>query len=113
MNPVNLQAIFRFAFLARSAGLWAVLGRAAKLVPLLLLLTLPAVVQAEDFTYTTDGGTITVTGYTGPGGAVNIPSTILTETNSPGTTQGFWSSTTIVSFLISLCERRHAHSRSY
>jgi hypothetical protein len=42
---------------------------------LLLLLTLPAVVQAQ-FTYTTKNGTITITGYTGPGGAVIIPDTI-------------------------------------
>ncbi|MCU0782576.1 MAG: leucine-rich repeat protein [Verrucomicrobia bacterium] len=28
------------------------------------------------FTFTTNDGTITITGYTGPGGAVNIPSTI-------------------------------------
>jgi hypothetical protein len=39
------------------------------------LLTLPAVVQAQ-FTYTNINGTITITGYTGPGGAVTIPSTI-------------------------------------
>ena len=45
------------------------------LLPLLLLLTLPAVVQAQ-FNYTTDNGTITITGYTGPGGAVAIPDTI-------------------------------------
>jgi hypothetical protein len=42
---------------------------------LLLLLTLPAVVNAQ-FTYTTNNGVITITGYTGPGGAVTIPSTI-------------------------------------
>jgi nicotinamide mononucleotide (NMN) deamidase PncC len=35
---------------------------------LLLLLTLPAVVQAQ-FTFTTNNGAITITGYTGPGGA--------------------------------------------
>ena len=35
-----------------------------------------AVVQAEDFTYTTNNGTITITGYTGSGGAVTIPSEI-------------------------------------
>src|SRR5437899_8910573 len=47
-----------------------------RLLPLLLL-TLPAVVQAEDYTYTTnDDGTITIAGYTGPGGAVTIPETI-------------------------------------
>jgi polyhydroxybutyrate depolymerase len=40
---------------------------------LLLLLTLPAVVQAQ-FNYTTNNGTIT--GYTGPGGAVTIPDKI-------------------------------------
>ena len=34
------------------------------LLPLLLLLTLPAVVQAQ-FNYTTNNGTITITGYTG------------------------------------------------
>ena len=42
---------------------------------LLLLLTLPIVVQAE-FTFTTNNGAITITKYTGPGGAVVIPSTI-------------------------------------
>jgi hypothetical protein len=42
---------------------------------LLLLLALPAVVQAQ-FNYTTSNGTITITGYTGPGGAVVIPATI-------------------------------------
>ena len=47
---------------------------AARLL-LLLLLTLPAVVQAQ-FNYTTNDGTITITGYTGSGGAVTIPSTI-------------------------------------
>jgi hypothetical protein len=40
---------------------------------MLFLLALPAVVQAQ-FTYTTNNGTITITGYTGPGGAVTIPS---------------------------------------
>ena len=39
------------------------------------LLALPAAVQAQ-FTYTTNNGTITITGYTGSGGAVNIPATI-------------------------------------
>jgi hypothetical protein len=46
-------------------------------VLLLLLVTLPAVVEAQ-FNYTTNNGTITITitGYTGPGGVVTIPSTI-------------------------------------
>ena len=49
--------------------------RATKLLALLFLL-LPAVVQAQ-FTFTTNNGTITITGYTGAGGGVIIPS----ETN--------------------------------
>ena len=47
---------------------------ASKLLPLLLLLTLPAAVQAQ-FIYTTNNGTITITAYTGSGGVV-IPATI-------------------------------------
>ena len=39
----------------------------------LLLLTLPAVLQGQ-FIYTINNGAITITGYTGPGGAVTIPS---------------------------------------
>ena len=39
------------------------------------LLALPAVVQAQ-FNYTTNNGTITITGYAGPGGDVTIPDTI-------------------------------------
>ncbi len=42
---------------------------------LLLLLALPVVVQAQ-FDYTTINGTISILGYTGPGGAVTIPDTI-------------------------------------
>jgi len=46
------------------------------LLPLLLSLTLCAAAQAQ-FNYTVNSGTsITITGYTGPGGAVSIPSTI-------------------------------------
>ena len=44
-----------------------------KLLPFLLLLLLPARVQAQ-FNFTTNNGTITITLYTGPGGAVVIPS---------------------------------------
>ena len=44
------------------------------ILPLLLLLTLPAVLQAQ-FTFATNNGTITITGYTGPGGDVTIPDT--------------------------------------
>jgi len=45
------------------------------LLLLLLLFALPALVQAH-YNYTITNGTITITGYTGPGGAVAIPSTI-------------------------------------
>jgi BspA type Leucine rich repeat region (6 copies) len=45
-----------------------------KLLSLLLLLALPIVAQAQ-FTFTTNSGAITITGYTGPGGAVIIPAT--------------------------------------
>ena len=45
------------------------------LLPLLLLLARPAAVEAQ-FLYTTNNGTITITRYTGPGGAVTIPSTL-------------------------------------
>lgn len=44
-------------------------------LPLLLLLTQPAVAQAQ-FNHTTNNGAITITGYTGAGGAVAIPATI-------------------------------------
>ena len=40
----------------------------------LLLLMLPAVVQAR-FNFTTNNGTITITKYTGTGGDVTIPDT--------------------------------------
>jgi hypothetical protein len=46
-----------------------------KLLPLLLLLVLPAVVQAQ-FTFTTNNSAITITGYTGSNGVVTVPGTI-------------------------------------
>src|SRR5207248_8206292 len=39
-------------------------------------LVLAGEMQAQDFTYTNTNGTITITGYTGPGGNVVIPDTI-------------------------------------
>ena len=50
------------------------LRAATKLLPLLLLFALPAVAQAQ-FNFTTNNDAITITRYTGPGGAVTIPST--------------------------------------
>jgi hypothetical protein len=43
---------------------------------LTLLLMLITDLQAQDFIYTNNNGTITITGYTGPGGSVTIPSLI-------------------------------------
>ncbi len=45
---------------------------AARILALLLPLTLPTVVQGQ-FTFVTNNGPITITGYTGPGGQVVIP----------------------------------------
>ena len=45
-----------------------------KLLSLLLLLALPVVAQAQ-FNFTTNSGAITITAYTGSGGAVTIPAT--------------------------------------
>src|SRR5579871_2951456 len=45
-----------------------------KLLTLLLLVAAPVVAHAQ-FTFTTNSGTLTITGYTGPGGALVIPST--------------------------------------
>jgi hypothetical protein len=47
------------------------------LVGIFLLLAFPLAGQAEDYYYTIDGSNITITGYTGPGGAVVIPSNIV------------------------------------
>ena len=52
------------------------MSTSSKVLPLLaLLLTLPAIVQGQ-FTVTTNNGTLTITGYDGPGGAVSIPAAI-------------------------------------
>ena len=66
---------------------------------LLLLLALPAVVQAQ-FTCTTNNGTITITGYTGSGGAVTIPDKIngLLVTSIGG--YAFWGCTSLTTITI-------------
>ena len=56
-----------------STGGWIGTAGAVWLVPLLLLLALPAAVQAQ-FTFTTNSGALTIKGYTGSGGTVVIPS---------------------------------------
>jgi hypothetical protein len=73
---------------------------ASRILPLLLLLALSATVQAEDYTYITNNGTITITRYIGPGGAVTIPATI---TDLPVATIGnnaFGSCTNVTSVTI-------------
>ncbi|HEY5912101.1 MAG TPA: leucine-rich repeat domain-containing protein [Verrucomicrobiae bacterium] len=42
----------------------------------LALFNLPVVTAQAQFNYTANSGTITITGYTGPGGAVTIPDTV-------------------------------------
>src|SRR5665213_2811651 len=56
-------------------GVWRTARRALPAFIALLLLALSIAAQAQ-FTYTTNNGTITITGYTGPGGDVTIPATI-------------------------------------
>ena len=73
---------------------------AMRLLPLLLLLALPALARAEDYTYSANNGTITITTYTGSGGSVTIPSTI---TGLPVTSIGgaaFYSCTSLTSVTI-------------
>ena len=51
------------------------------------LAILNVAVVAQDYSYTTNNGTITITKYTGPGGAVTIPEII---TGLPVTSIGDW-----------------------
>jgi hypothetical protein len=61
--------------LMESGGRYSMnLTRKIVLCLMLLLLALPAVMQAQ-FTFTTNNGAITITGYTGSGGSVVIPDT--------------------------------------
>jgi len=71
--------------------------RGAAWILSLLLLALPAALQAQ-FIYTINHGIITITGYTGPGDAVSIPSTIngLPVTSIGDYAFEFWSSLTSV-----------------
>jgi len=59
---------------AKRLNTW--LGRCCGCGCVSLLLTVFAEAQAEDFTYITTNGTIVITGYNGPGGAVTLPGTI-------------------------------------
>jgi hypothetical protein len=61
----------------------------ARLLPVLLLLSVLAVKadQYGDFTYSTDGTSVTISGYTGSGGDVTVPDTI---NDLPVTSIGGW-----------------------
>jgi BspA type Leucine rich repeat region (6 copies) len=77
----NATSFIDFATVLLSAGAtsgpcaFAAPCRRRLLVVLLGLLALPALAQAQ-FAYETNNGTIALTGYAGPGGAVTIPETI-------------------------------------
>ena len=58
-----------------AAGRSALTRTSVLLLPLLLLLALPGLAQAQ-FGYIVDNGTVTITSYWGPGGEVVIPDTI-------------------------------------
>src|SRR5690606_15484699 len=70
LGPFELA--YSFGRLVHAAG--PAITRMVWLLSLLLLL--PAAVQAQDFTYTINSGSVTITGSTGPGGAVVIPDTL-------------------------------------
>ena len=74
-------------------------SRIISALSLLLLMTLPSVLCAQ-FDYATNDGTITITGYTGAGGALSIPSTI---TGLPVTSIGdsaFYDETGLTSVMV-------------
>jgi hypothetical protein len=72
---------------------------------LMALFALPGAVQAQ-FTYTNINGTITITGYTGSGGAVTIPSTInglpVTSIGASAFYNAFVTSVTIPNSVVSI-----------
>src|ERR1700742_3017190 len=65
----------------------------------LAVLLLPMVVRAQ-YTYTTNSGAITITGYSGPGGTVTIPDTI---NGYPVTSLGdnaFWHNNNLTNLIV-------------
>src|SRR5712672_3501673 len=59
-----------------TAGIWKWLTRCFATSCAMGAVVLVGELQAQDFSYTNTNGTITITGYTGPGGNVIIPGTI-------------------------------------
>jgi hypothetical protein len=74
-SPKRTVAVLAAAGLA---GLWPKASKTKLLAMLVfaLLLALPASLIAQDFTYVTNNGKITITKYLGPGGVVSVPDTI-------------------------------------
>jgi hypothetical protein len=67
----------------------------------MLLMLLSAKAQASDFTYTNNlDGTITITGYTGPGGNITIPSTIDGLLVTRIEEEAFWSKGSLTGVII-------------
>ena len=66
----------------------------------LLFLTLPVVGLAEDYNYTINGSNITITGYTGPGGSIVIPSNIVGRTVTSIRDWAFWGCNNLTSVTI-------------
>lgn len=74
------------------------------LVILALVVGFSTAVRGQDFTYVTNDGAITVTGYTGPGGAVEIPTAInglpVTDIENPMFQAGWPSYLSITSLVL-------------
>lgn len=79
-NPQSWGTFLLSLVSSASATTWSLLKTActARMLPLLLPLALAAALQAQDYSYITNNGTITITGYACPSSnaAVTIPSTI-------------------------------------
>ena len=81
---------------------WVSAGKALGLATLFFC-TLPISARAQDYTYTTnstDTNTITITGYIGAGGAVDIPSNILDRTVTSIGTNAFYQGSNLTSITI-------------
>ena len=72
----DLIEVKRAPKFARHETMTTWFSKSLRLTALAIVLSAPPMLQAEDYTYTTNNGTITITGYTGVGGAVIIPDTI-------------------------------------
>lgn len=79
LNKAPLSARREIPFDAESHSHNSLLHASLSWLLPVLLLSMPVALKADqygDFTYTTDGTNVTITGYTGSGGTVAIPDTI-------------------------------------